>query len=386
MPVRFRIAAALLALATLSSCFDMPEEEKEEQDEKSMSEAEQALKFRQAVDAKGKAKPKVQLREFGTEAPKKQEPPKEEPVAVQLQVAHTVDAGAEAEVAARPELVDAGAEVAEVAAGNPLLAAWKNAKAGDFVNVRCMADVQMFQNQVVRNVTLKLAVKSATADQLTLVVDAQGTEDRPNRKVKKDQKPPKTLDIKGSYELVISREPKGTKEPALPLELGTATEQELKVGSATVKASCTKDDQSASDGPLRERCVSADPASVYLTNGALKLTEQWKSRASSGKKVCEVTAFGNGAPPPAAKRTAATEWTYADRGDGHFREQVASASAGLVEIQFDRLAVAKKSDKQTVTFADKKYVVGLRDRRTVPLLDWALQRTIPDFPSQLADE
>ncbi|MFL5321454.1 MAG: hypothetical protein ACJ790_17465, partial [Myxococcaceae bacterium] len=149
-------------------------------------------------------------------------------------------------------------------------------------------------------------------------------------------------------------------------------------------ASCASEE--VSGGPTSERCVAKDPAALYFTNGALRLTGAQKSKDTEHADRCEVTAFGRTKPPPPAKRTAATEWSFADRGDSHFREQVLSAAAGIVDVQFDRLASAKKADKDTVTFASAKYKVGVRDTRKVPFLDWALQRAMPEFPPQLSAE
>lgn len=387
-----RLGACILLL-TASSCIFAPDdaEDRPRKEEKKAgpSDAEKRVRMQndferaQRGESTADELPGVKLNDFG----EKQKPP---PVAKSPSDAPEKTPRAEREKPAQltapgNEGVDAGqvagAADAGVATDHALEDGWKNAVPGDFARVHCVSDVMKFGNQVVRTVDLSLAVVDADADTVTIAIDANTSEDRPKTRSKTK---PRKVEKKDSFLVTVSKTAEG--EPALPKPLGALKPDKTKVGDATVDTTCSRNDPGANGGLARELCVATDPTMLYFTNGLVKQSLAQKSKDTNLTRKCALTALGEAKLPPNAKRLDAAAWSLQERGGTFFREAVISASPAAVKVQFDRLTVAKKTEKDAVEFDGQFFKVGVRDTKTYTFLDWALHRAMPEFPTVLSEE
>lgn len=258
-----------------------------------------------------------------------------------------------------------------------LIAAWAKAEVGDFVTVRCKRSVSLYGNRVTRTVQLVLDVVDADKQTVTVRVRGTGREqhDSTNPRTKNKHW---AVDMSGAAKLTLRRAPDAKLGAPVPVRnLAEPKHGTARVGNGSLNIRCAASSTSAEADP-KERCLAADPGSLYLTAGLLS---ELSVKAKNG---CEVTDVARA--PPTPLRTSdvdAAQYALSDRGR-KFRERVLVAAAGMVRVELQGLQPLHKEQPSSVVFDGKHYAPKIVDTRKLHLLDWAIQRVMPSFPTQLA--
>jgi hypothetical protein len=264
--------------------------------------------------------------------------------------------------------------------GALLVKAWRDAKSGDFVTVQCAHFISLYGNRVRRRVQLRLEVAEADDRALKLRVRGGGVEehDSTNPATKRKHW---TADFHGAAELVMQRAPDeklGAAQPAR--NLSDAVARVIDLGAAKIEARCAESKGSV-EVERKERCIATETARLYLTAG---LVSELGPMTNNG---CKVTGFGNTAPAPHLPSDVdATQYSFTERGGAKFRERAASAAGGMVRTELQRLKYVRAPEAGSVSWDGRNFAPGLVDTRKQHVLDWALQRVMPEYPEQLATD
>lgn len=261
-----------------------------------------------------------------------------------------------------------------------LLRGWQKARVGDFVTVSCAHFVNKFGNRVRRRVQLRLDVVAADAKSVIVRVRGTGNEehDSSHPEVKRRHW---TAEFKGAGELVMQREADETLGIPIPARnLAPPVDRPVDLGKRRLPSRCSQLPTPNEEDKV-ERCVAAEPADLYLTAG---LVSELSALTRNG---CHVTSYGGVEPP---KRSAADgdgfQFAFTRRGDAEFRERALLAAGGLVKLEVQRLRYVRAAEPGSVLFEGKHYAPSVTDTKRLQLLDWAIQRVMPEYPLQLPVE